>query len=305
MGNANTLSEYLVNLYGGEKDRLPLDLTSDGVWSHFDVRDEDDPCEYYDLNFNKIDYDYYKMYANWFQVMIKKIRDGYDGLLLKKDGITCPRSLCWQKPFKLSTFDEKQAKIVYLKMPMDKLRKVFLHYASGDGIYSSPVEHFDFIDSVDYKELTANRIYFKSLLVAEDEGEEVFKKFAREHDVDLCINFGTFLCSVVERNNELYYRPLGTDYYVKVKAWGKEFYKPRPVLQILDTLTGLLYDEKLDLMIRLKKNTFNRWISRGIDGYFIIFSPFRIPVMIDEMQVFLLGHFPSDKIPQDVPPTRS
>ena len=300
----NTFAQFVTELYGGSKDRLPLTEISPGVWSHFDVQESDETTLYWNLDFTPREYEYFDMFANWFQIAWKWIRDGADFYRCARKGKSGPHIDCWQDMFKLSTFTKEKLNVIYTKLPMDLLRHRIVRYWHVDDKYQSPILHIEMRINVPTDKVHLHRTGMHALLLADESGDDVMKKYMKEHGVNLCINFDQFLCTVIEKDGELYYRPLGRDYYVTTKPEYKQYYQPRPVLQVLDSLTGLVFNEQKDLLCKMDKNAFGRWINRGVDGFFVIFIPSNPHIPVDEMTAVTLTYFPFAKKPADAAPIR-
>lgn len=306
MSEWTTLAGYYDVLMGQDKDRVTCPQIAPNVWAHLGngIAGED-PCEYFDLNFKPLKYDYFNMFAQWFQVEWKKQRDGYSSIdKVRSPKISGPHISCWQEPFKLSTFDAEKVGFVILSLPNDFIKSVFFHYAQPQDQYMAPIPHCKMRSTGSSSELKINRTAIRTLLIHDKSGEDVLKQFNAEHGVSLCLQFGNFICSFIEKNGELYYRPIGRDYYIRIQEWGKEYYKPTPVLQVLSSLTDVLYDKRANLMVSLNKSTFSRWISRNIDGYFIAYIPSRAHITFDEPQYFLVSYYPFKKNLAEARPIR-
>jgi hypothetical protein len=108
----------------------------------------------------------------------------------------------------------------------------------------------------------------------------------------------------VRKDGEFYYRPLGRNYYVKVMPEFRKYYKPRPIYQVLDSLTGLVKREDGTLLCKLEKKTFKRWTDKGKDGYFLLFEPSHPHIPVDEMTTIPLTYYPFNKDPKEAKPIR-
>ena len=299
----NTLAQFLTELYGKDKDRLPLIEIAPGIWSHFDVQAEDEAVEYYNLDFTPRAYDYFDMFANWFQIAWRWRRDGIDLFTPAAKGRTGPHIDCWKEVFKLSTFEKEKVENMYLPLPMEVLRYRLVRYWHVDDKYQSPIQHIELRTSIPHEHVKIHRTGIHVAVIADETGEEALRQFVKEHGVNLCLNFDQFVCSFVEKDGEFYYRPLGRDYYVKPKADYKQYYSPVPVLQVLDSLTGLVNVQDT-VLCRMSKGTFTRWIKRGIDGSFILFVPSHPHIPVDEMTSVVMTYYPFTKKPEDAVPIR-
>ena len=306
MSEFTTLAGYYDVLMSQPLDRVTCPQLAPGVWAHLgNGIDGEDPCEYFGLDFKPVKYDYFNMFAQWFQVEWKKQRDGHAPIdKVRTPGVSGPHISCWQEPFKLSTFDAEKVGFVILSLPNDFIKSVFFHYAQPQDKYMAPVPHCKMRNKVVPGELKINRTAIRTMLIHNKSGEDVLRQFRDEHGISLCMQFGNFICSFVEKDGEFYYRPIGREYYVRIKDWGKEYYKPTPVLQVLSSITDILYNKNEDLMVSLNKDTFKRWLSRSIDGYFIVHIPSRAHITFDEPQFFLISYYPFTKNPAEARPVR-
>jgi len=300
------LADYYTQLFGGDKDRVPMKKIDEGVWSHFDVDKNDDAVEYFNLDFTPRNFEYFDMFANWFQVCWQWYKDGWDRLLeVRDDGISGPSLSSWEEPFKLSTFTKENLSLFYCNLPMQILQHGFFHYAQKADKYAAPVDHTYMRTEIPIDQLKINRTALHVVLAHDKDGEKELIKMHNDHGLNMCVNFNSMICSFVIKEGSVYYRPMGRDYYVKIKNNFKKYYKPRAILQVLDSLTGLFYTEKTDsILVRLKKDVFSRWISRGIDGNFLVFVPSRPHIPVDEMQLFVLSYYPLGKAPEEARPIR-
>jgi len=301
------LADYYTQLLGGNKDRVTLKELEPGVYSHFDVEETEDAVEYFNLDFTPRKFEYFDMYANWFQVSWQRVRDGRDTFKCLFDGKSGPNIDCWRDPIKLSTFAGEKADLMYLTLPMDLLRRRMIHYTHWLDKYAAPVDHVYMKPEIPIDQVKLSRTAFKIVLIADQDvkGEEALKQYQKEHGCTLCAQFSNFVCTYVVKDGEVYYRPLTRDYYVRVKPEYKQYYQGRPILQVLDSLTGLVYTEKSDqILCRFDKKKFKRWLDRGIDGCFLITIPSRPHIPVDEMFFVVLTHYPSSKKLEEARPIR-
>lgn len=212
------------------------------------------PVEFYDLNF-------------------KLIKDQYNILLYF--GLDTYRKFF---PYQLASVEpggsKKESPLLTLSlMEKQKMNVAIMEYNDFQNIgvvLLDNTNYMNFVDEITSEDIKMSRIKLRMLLFSIDTGEEFLKKLQKENNVNLAVNFHG-LCSYVVKDNDVYYRDIGYDYYYRVK---NEYKKSRfssetkAILQVLDSITGEISYSENSFLFVLKKESFQRWINKNIDGYF-------------------------------------
>lgn len=201
-----------------------------------------DPFEYYDLFFNPIEKDSFEEF-------------GYDEFITE-------RSFQEDQLWKLSSFDKFNVEKYILKIDLDILYEIITDLNSK-GSHCIP----------DEKIVQMSLFEIHCLLVSDEIGESALKKFYIEEGTKLCISPLPSVCSYIVKDDDVFYRPIGKDFYFRVKNFAKDikFQESIPILQVIPSTGNLMYNEE-HFHLHLEKSYFDRWIKRNIDGYFVFAS---------------------------------
>lgn len=164
-----------------------------------------------------------------------------------------------KEPIMVSTFAKKSIEVLSVKITDSDVT---------NGLSYESVRRNRVSDAI-----IVDRLLITQMVIGLTSSYEELTNLYNNHGVNLCFNFQKYICSVVIKDNIIYYRPIGTEYYIVVKEKFKNILQPRPVLQVLNSMVNIYEDtNNHELYAMCNRQAILRWENANIDGYFLLTS---------------------------------